>query len=86
MTAARSYVNCKVEFIYEQTIFKVQILWQIWKWIDLNVKEEHIYCKLLFFFAVRDYMYFWHAKMDVLYVHIALTGVHNNSEIFYGLQ
>ncbi len=36
-----------------------------------------------FFFAVRDY--FWHAKMDVLYVHIALTGVRNNSEIFYGL-
>jgi hypothetical protein len=26
-----------------------------------------------------------HAKMDVLYVHIALTGVRNNSEIFYGL-
>jgi hypothetical protein len=25
-----------------------------------------------------------HAKMDVLYVHIALTGVRNNSEIFYG--
>ncbi len=47
-----------------------------WKWIGLNVKEEQIYCKLLFF---------WHAKMDVLYVHIALTGVRNNSEIFYGL-
>ncbi len=39
MTAACGYVNCKVEFqkfirksmciVYEQTIFKVQILWQI---------------------------------------------------------
>ena len=53
-----------------------------WEWIGLNVKEEQIYCKL-FFLAMRDY--FWHAKMDVLYVHIALTGVRNNSEIFYGL-
>ncbi len=50
-----------------------------WKWIGLNVEEEQIYCKSLFFLAVR------HAKMDVLYVHIALTGVRNNSEIFYGL-
>ncbi len=55
-----------------------------WKWIGLIVKEEQIYCKSLFFLAARDY--FWHAKMDILYVHIALTGVRNNLEIFYGLQ
>ncbi len=74
--------GCKVEF----QIFKVQILWQIkLKMESLNVKEEQIYCKLLFFLAVRDYFWVWHAKMDVLYVHIALTGVRYNSEIFYGL-
>jgi hypothetical protein len=44
--------GCKVEF----QIFKVQILWQIkLKMESLNVKEEQIYCKLLFFLAVRDY-------------------------------
>ncbi len=95
MTDACGYVNCTVEF--QKFIRKVCVLFMNkqylkykfysklnWKWIGLNVKEQQIYCKLLFFLAVRDY--FWHAKMDVLYVHKALTGVRNNSKIFYGLQ
>ncbi len=48
------------------------------------LKKNIFIVSYYFLFDVRDY--FWHAKMDVLYVHIALTGVQNDSEIFYGLQ